>query len=197
MIPLRSSGVCAANGLIYILGGVYIDDDQNKSDNIFVFNPALDTVLTIGKLPKPRSAFSIACLNNTIYVISGLTSKENIGSIDETSVIAYNIKEKRWDSLPDISSPRWPEASAVVYNGKILIVGGGFNDEGILNIDIFDPEKNQWIKGPALAKPRAYHMSAVVGDTLYVIGGADPFAETNLNQYYDDIEIIPLARYSK
>jgi kelch-like protein 10 len=61
------------------------------------------------------------------------------------------------------SQPR-SDASAVVYDGKIYIIGGFTGGEVLRSIEVYDPLRDEWSFGPTMNVPRSgLKVSSVLG----------------------------------
>jgi N-acetylneuraminic acid mutarotase len=77
--------------------------------------------------------------------------------------------------------------AASVVKGKIYVMGGSGNAPGIADLaynQVYDPTTDKWEAKKALPTPRGILTSAVVNDTIYVIGGGYPTA-TGVVEAYD------------
>lgn len=77
-----------------------------------------------------------------------------------------------WASAPPLPLGPTQETAAVARAGKIYVIGGFNGALGVIpSVQIFDVATCTWSSGPDL--PRAIHHAnaALVGDTLYVLGG--------------------------
>jgi len=77
--------------------------------------------------------------------------------------------------------------TASVVKGKIYVMGGAGNAPGYADLaynQVYDPTTDKWEAKKALPTPRGFLTSAVVNDTIYVIGGGYPTA-TGVVEAYD------------
>eukprot|EP01095_Lingulamoeba_sp_RSL-Kostka_P013553 TRINITY_DN564_c0_g1_i1.p1 TRINITY_DN564_c0_g1~~TRINITY_DN564_c0_g1_i1.p1 ORF type:complete len:375 (+),score=130.54 TRINITY_DN564_c0_g1_i1:28-1125(+) len=98
--------------------------------------------------------------------------------------VLVNISYCNWDEISRMSHAR-SDFTADVLNDKIIVVGGcGVNEcpddldfcicnEVLTSVESYDPENDDWDTLPPLPRQRFRHMSAVIGDRLYVFGGRD------------------------
>ncbi len=97
-------------------------------------------------------------------------------------------KPTGWSKLPELSIAR-SEVAAAAASGKIVVIGGLVgNREATRQVEIFNPSKNAWEKGPDYPF-QVHHASAVgIGSKVYVFGGYKlPSGATN-KAYALDIE---------
>ena len=64
---------------------------------------------------------------------------------------------------------------AAVYNGRILVPGGEFQDRRMLAafkaVEAYDPAVNRWQIMPSMPHPRHGLAVGVIGDRLYTVSG--------------------------
>ncbi|MDH5694662.1 MAG: hypothetical protein OEZ47_16310, partial [Gammaproteobacteria bacterium] len=71
--------------------------------------------------------------------------------------------------------------AAFLIKDKIYVIGGGFkkpdgNFQFLKTLEIYDPASDSWESGPDMNQPHDYPASALVGDTIYILGGHHPDA---------------------
>lgn len=80
----------------------------------------------------------------------------------------------RWCERAPLPLPRAGYMAGVV-NGKILIAGGSYWENGkklwTSQLDIFDPKTNRWERSSPMGSPRSDAAPVSVGDALYLFGG--------------------------
>ena len=95
----------------------------------------------------------MAAANGKIYILSG-QNKENVTTYE------YNPETNTWaDKAPIPQGCFW--STAVEYNDKIYVMGGGQAYPGTNYNQIYDPETDEWTAGDSLITPRMYHSTAV------------------------------------
>ena len=115
-------------------------------------------------VPVPRTEVSAAAVGGRIAVVAGFTADgSNSGRAD-----AYDPGTNSWTRLPDLPSTV-DHASAAGWRGQMLVVGG-YHD-GAPTTNVWALTQGRWETLPSLPQPRAAAAAAVVGDTLYVVGG--------------------------
>ncbi|MFV8818015.1 Kelch repeat-containing protein [Haliea sp. E17] len=88
----------------------------------------------------------------------------------------YNPIDDSWRKRASLPTPRVPGAVSAVRN-KCYVIGGassgGFVRPPALSVvEEYDPVKNTWRTRAALPEERGMAGSAVVGQKIYVVGGA-------------------------
>ncbi len=133
-------------------------------------------------MPAPAvNSFGGAVLGDWLYVYSG-----HVGTTHQYSTATttrtfrrLNLKDRQtWEDLP---LERDLQGVALVSDGRFLYRTGGMcatNAPGtpadlrsVCDAARFDPETRTWTALPPLPEPRSTHDAAVVGRTLYVVGG--------------------------
>ena len=124
---------------------------------------------------------AVAVCNHALYAIGGVTNITNndskpLGTIERISVQDFLCPsgavnhEKKWTTLDcRLSSPRTCTA-AVVGERFIVVVGG----DSLSSVDILDTSCESHcivLSGPPLNVPRVGFGMAVLGQTVYVVGG--------------------------
>jgi hypothetical protein len=94
-----------------------------------------------------------------------------------TEIIEPLAASPAWAYGPSMSQPRIEMNATILPNGKVLAVGGSYNDEDAgtasLNADLYDPATNTFSSAGANAFPRLYHSGALLlpDATVALLGG--------------------------
>ena len=132
----------------------------------------------------PRGAFGCEVINGEIYAIGGRNQSGNLSSAER-----YSIKTDKWTELKPMSAPR-SEMQTAILDGKIYAVGGdATKDNGmgmsVNTVERFDPEANTWLTLKPMNMARMYHRLAVIGETIYAIGGSADSTVLSTVEAYD------------
>ncbi|XP_058968311.1 kelch-like protein 1 isoform X2 [Pocillopora verrucosa] len=92
----------------------------------------------------------------------------------------YQLLPKRRFQLQN--SRTTPRKSTV---GKLYVVGGMDSSKGAIQIEHYDPRKNQWSVVSPMVTRRLQFDVAVVGGNLYVVGGRDGLKTLNTVECYN------------
>jgi N-acetylneuraminic acid mutarotase len=132
-------------------------------------------------LPRGITSFGAAVAGDWLYVYGGHLGAAHSYSQDEQSneFRRLNLAQPtEWESLP--GGPRLTGLTMVAHGGKLYRIGGfaalnkaGEDDKLVSQADVarFDPQTMQWEELPSLPAGRSSVDAAVIGDTLYVVGG--------------------------
>jgi hypothetical protein len=94
-----------------------------------------------------------------------------------TELIDLSASSPAWVFGPAMSQPRIEMNAVTLPNGKVLALGGSYNDEDTatasLNADLYDPGSNTFSSAGANAYARLYHSVALLlpDATVWVAGG--------------------------
>lgn len=139
-----------------------------------IYDPASDRWTTGTTPPLSMHHFQAVSYKGKIYVMGAF----NGGFPDETpipNVYIYDPEEDHWEQGPEIpESRRRGAAGAVLYEGKIYVVGGirnGHIDGHVRWLDVFDPKTGKWKELADAPRNRDHFHAAVVHGKLYAAGG--------------------------
>ncbi len=123
-----------------------------------------------------RSHPSVASHNGKIYVFGG----GGPGFKSMNSSVCYNPVDDTWSKLKDMPTLRSGTMAATIGD-RIFVMGGGFRQENgmfrfLTTVEIYHPESDSWETGPSLLMPHDYPAVAVLGETIYILGGHHPDA---------------------
>lgn len=173
--------------------------------------PALLLSAAPPPLPKPLTSFGAALCDGSVYVYGGHMGNAHDYSKATVSGAMWRLSLARpdaWEALPGDVPLQSPGVTP--WKGKVFLAGGmqPQNEPGskgrLLSLKhavVFDPAKNSWQKLPPLPEPRSSHALAVIGDTLYAVGGwaldtGGPPAKAGApprKEYHDTMVVLDLA----
>ncbi len=162
--PLVGHAVAEAAGTIYLLGG---SSQGNVVGTAYAYTPATNAWRTLATLPTPRDNLAAAVLNGKIYALGGM-----VNGTASTVVEIYDPVNGTWTSGPALLGAM-SDFDAAVYEGRIHTMLHGVQQ-------VFDPRANKWVKDSPMPTSRSGQGIAVIGDTLYAIGGRAEETQTDL-----------------
>jgi N-acetylneuraminic acid mutarotase len=145
---------------------------------------SVDAAYKLPELPVTLTSFGGAVIGNDVYVYGGTMGSSHDYSKDVQNGSLYHLQVK-----PDSSDAAWKVISEgpklqglalVPHQGKLYRIGGfearnAKGEEDSLwssdSVACFDPATSKWTKLPSLPEARSSFDAAVLGDTIYVIGG--------------------------
>jgi len=121
-------------------------------------------------MPKARYGLCAVALGDSIYVIGG---RGDHGEVFST-VMRFNPREDRWDTLAaGMREPRY-NAAAVALNGKIYVLGGRQSPTRVSKkVEVYLPSANRWQTVREMHEEREGLAAAVLDSQIYVFGGTD------------------------
>jgi non-specific serine/threonine protein kinase len=146
--------------------------------------PAPTSLVWQSRTPAPEPVQEVASvvLGDRVWVIGGLTAAGATARVD-----TYDPATDRWSPGPDLPVALH-HAAAAVYRGEV-VVAGGFQSASDLysrpSDRVFALRNGAWVELPRLRRPRGAAGAAVVGDTLYVVGGRDSTVLTGATEAFD------------
>src|SRR5215471_7971346 len=195
-LPSHHVAFTTLNDKIYAFGGFRLPDSGPPAwdpiNNAWEYDPATDSWKELAPMPTKRGAASAAVANGKIYVTGGANSLPGVG--DKVYVIGgrigsafISVGSNNIDlvEMYDPATDRWiprdkmpTRRSAIgngVYNGKIVAVGGEFQDRTQFSAykaaEVYDPALNTWNILPSMPHPRHGVAVGVVGNRLYAVSG--------------------------
>jgi hypothetical protein len=118
--------------------------------------------------PAPRDPVEggAIAIGPVIYATNG----ERPGNL--RTVLAYDTRTRKW-SRPTSSPAGLNHTQAATHAGKLYLPGGYLEgDEATDRVWEYDPRANRWQELPPMGQARGAAAAAVIGDKLYVAGGA-------------------------
>ena len=173
-------GAAVIEGHIYGVGGLTAGGTPLAA--LEIYDPVNDTWSQGPAMPAPRHHAGVAAVNGRLYVIGGYgPGPYPWEDAAAATVFEFDPVAKRWAEKRPMTSPRAAFTAAAV-GGKIHCIGGL---NGRLH-EAYDVAQDTWETLPDMPSGREHLASAVVGTTLYVMGGrhtVDPrdFQRTTTN----------------
>ncbi|MDH5256532.1 MAG: hypothetical protein OEX07_00945 [Gammaproteobacteria bacterium] len=123
-----------------------------------------------------RSHAPVVTYKNQLYVFGG--GGPDFKSLN--SCICYNPESNSWKNIANMPTKRSGTAAFLV-GSLIYVIGGGYkkpdgNFQFLKTVEVYDPESDSWSSAPDMLQPHDYPAAALVGDTIYIIGGHHPEA---------------------
>ena len=130
----------------------------------FAAKPGGGTWNSLAPVPAPTEGMSVAEVGNLIIAAYGYSS----GDTDLTRI--YNISANTWSSGPAAPGGPSSEGTAVAHGGSIYAIGGRDGTQNQMN-NRYTPASNTWTQLAPMPTGRTGLAAAVVGDSIYAIGG--------------------------
>jgi N-acetylneuraminic acid mutarotase len=171
--PRSNAATVVYNGEIYTFGG-YRSQIGQPSDVVEAYNPLSNSWRSVATtMPNPIESMGIAVIGDIVYLFGGADNTEYY-----SDVYTYNFQTNQWGSLTPLkthTSFSIGGTAAQVIDGKIYLIGGATGTPAspqILGmVMIYDTTTNTWCTGPSLPQPTVHHLTVILNNTIYVIGG--------------------------
>jgi N-acetylneuraminic acid mutarotase len=150
-----------------------------------ITNRAFQMDLSTGKWTEVRPAPGVAgrlgasavAVKDLVFLFGGYVVDSRGG---EDTLPDFNIfvpDENRWYRGADIPVPVDDFVIGVYRDRYIYLIGGWSKAEPTREVQIYDTEKNKWMKAtPIPGTPVFGHAGAIAGDTIVYVDGAHPNA---------------------
>ena len=187
--PRGAGQAVEVGGKIYAIGGVESNEPGNPDAPIGLgstaelvlgtmeaYDPATNEWETRATMPTARNHYEAAAVNGKIYAVDGRIGTTFITKSDVIDLVeVYDPAKNQWTYATRSPTARG-DVTGAVYNGKIYVAGGEFQDTKrkmtFWAVEAYDPAKDRWDELPHLQIARHGFASAVVGNTLHVMGGS-------------------------
>ncbi|WGM89866.1 MAG: kelch repeat-containing protein [Candidatus Bathyarchaeum tardum] len=189
---IARSGLSASviNGKIYCIGGNRGEPTYSGVSATEVYDPSTDTWTTAHQIPTPVTGHVSAVVNNKIYIIGG--------AIGVTLNQIYDLETDAWSTgapLPTgVDSAAAGVTAGTTGTQRIFVIGGKQNLDAVKLNQVYDPETDTWVYGPAMPTARYSLGVAVVNDSIYAIGGREGWFGSPVsaaNEKYTPADFIP------
>ena len=171
---------------IVVLGGVA--EDHSTTDSVIVWDSSTKQWRQGPSLNKKRHCVAAETCNGKVYAIGG-SHLDTIESIDVASLLANTESSNRhWNTLScRLSTSRYGCAAVVVHDLYIVIMGGYNGSKSLSTVEVLDTLQNKIVplSGLTMNSPRSYFGAAVVGNSIYAVGG-----KNNNGNKLDSVEVL-------
>lgn len=154
------------DGRIYVIGGSSADPSGGTAIlAVEVYDPATDTWIQKGNIPRRIGAGFTSVVNGKIYAFGGY------GGLNK--VHEYDPVTDTWIQKADMPTRRCGHSTSVLY-GKIYAIGGhpgSYPYPGLATVEVYDPATDTWTTAPEMSTGRCGVRTSVVDGKIYAIGG--------------------------
>lgn len=173
-------------------------DDQKAAAE----EAALTPTEKLPPLPVAASSLGVVESGGQIYVYGGHVAP--VHTYSTTAVTGTFMRmplanPAAWEPLP--GGPALQGLNLAAHRGRIYRVGGmeprnapdtPSDNWSVASVACFDPATQAWTNLPPLPVPRSSHDVAVVGDTLYVVGGWNMLGAAGGEEWCDTMLALDL-----
>jgi N-acetylneuraminic acid mutarotase len=186
--PRGAGQAVAVGGKIYVIGGAnsnqpgHLDaplmprDAQTVVGTVEAYDPAINTWESRAPMPTPRNHYLAAAVGGKIYAIDGRIGSVFVTMSDVIDVVEeYDPATNHW-KYKGRSPTNRGDVSGGVYNGKIYVAGGEFQDTmrkmAFWGVEVYDPQTETWEAIPHMQIARHGFAAAFLGNVFHVMGGS-------------------------
>ncbi|KAG8183544.1 hypothetical protein JTE90_003891 [Oedothorax gibbosus] len=144
---------------IYVLGGAMVD--FGDTDTIERFDPVANEWHTVPQM-HPMILTDAVAMNNCIYAIGDIGEE-----LDSMMVQVFNPMTDEWHVVEAPEHFR-QEFTAVVYKGKLYVIGGEDQDSRLRTAEEYNPEADTWTLHSELPFAYVLPKAIVLGGLLVV-----------------------------
>jgi N-acetylneuraminic acid mutarotase len=156
--------VVATTSAVYVLGGT-----GGRGEPVLELDRFDGSRWTrVGAIPgEGLNAPAAAGAGDAIYLIGGFGTTTNRPT---AAVHRYDTRRRVWTAAAPLPAPRGGHA-AIVFDGRIHVIGGGNAMSTIDDHSVYDPSTNSWNERAKLPRSMGSPALAVVAGELYSVGG--------------------------
>lgn len=167
LLPRSEVSIAENNGRIYAIGGY--PGERITSDQVQVYDSAMDTWSLGPALPMPMHHTMAAVADGKVYVIGGEAGNPVGGqSIFINLVHVLNEEADVWEPRADMPTRRSGGGAAVI-DGKIYVAGG--RPPRGADFAMYDPATDTWTTLPDVPTARNHLAVNAVNGQVVVAGG--------------------------
>ena len=174
--PRAGGGLAVLEGKLHYFGGYKIDRDTNSGDHWSLPLPGGSAWEREADLPDPRGHVSSEVLDGKMYALGGDHGHDKT-QIDVNSCHRFDPATKKWSEIARLPDGRSHfESSTIVYNGRLLVVGGRCNSSQparnvVADLLEYNPKTDQWRVVGALPENLLAPSAAIILGRIVVTGG--------------------------
>lgn len=161
------------NGQVLVAGGL---DGNSAIASAELFNPALNSWITVGSLAAGSYSHSATLLGNgKVLLVGGFGS-----ATSPTRAELFDLTANTWTTVASLNTARYLHIAQLLNDGKVLAAGGATNGPDLASVELYDPVADTWVAQGSLAYARSRFGAAVLnsGKVLMVGGQGRKVAET-------------------
>lgn len=120
-----------------------------------------------------------------VLVTGGRTSYNNYTALNSAEI--YNPITNQWLSMPPMASNRVGHTATLLDDGRVIVIGGAYDNSITSAVEIFDPNSGQWVKSANLNKARTRHLAQLLPNSkILIAAGSDGiYSYVNITEIYD------------
>jgi len=161
-----AAGIAVAPPHVYLVGGA---STAGVLASVLDYNLTTQTWTNLPDLPAPRSHAAVMRLVDGTLIVAGGIAAGAGAPLDE--VLALPLGAPAWQPRRPMPAPRGGCAYGQAL-GRLICAGGEAGSSALRVTEAYDPSTDAWTELPELPFARAGAQGAVIGQQLYIPGGA-------------------------
>jgi N-acetylneuraminic acid mutarotase len=179
-VPLSNSAVTSVkvggDVLIFALMGMGAKNNWDAvSNSAYALNTYYGKWSEVRQIPGAVGRVGAAAvgLREEAFLLGGFAVDAQGGETPTSDVELYDARNKKWYRVPDIPVSVADSVVGAFRDRYIYLISGWSNTGAVNAVQIYDAEKQEWLKGtPIPGEPVFGHSGAIVGETIVYIDGA-------------------------
>jgi hypothetical protein len=172
---VEASALLLRNSRVLVAGGTDKVANQDGSlDSAELYNPGSDSWSPTPRMPAAHAGADATVLGDGRALVAGGFDYQGGFGIAVPATDIYNPVANRWSSGPPLLVPRGLAGSAMLSDGRFLVVGGISRSSASAesSAELFDPAARTWILLPRLPDDRiGATVTALPDGRALVVGG--------------------------
>lgn len=174
MTVARDNPVAAvlADGTVLVSGGSTTGTGLDASSASEVYNPATGLWTAVGSMTVARAAHSGMVLANGKVLLSGGATGSFTTPQLHASAEVYDPVARTFAAVAPLATARGYHKSALLQNGKVLIVGGSdLTSTAFATAALYDVASNAWTSTATMSTARVSHTATVLANGRVLVAG--------------------------
>ncbi len=163
----------------------------NGSDSVEIGDALATHWERTSSLKSKREAPFLVALDDGRALLTGGETGEGDGNVAYSSTYVFDATDRSWTKSGLMNTARSGPAGALLSDGRVLVVGGIYNDGAadhrvLDSSEIWDPATGSWTKTGRLAQARFDASAVTLADGRVLVVGGMEMIETEIGpEVYD------------
>ncbi|XP_031714448.1 kelch-like protein 41a [Anarrhichthys ocellatus] len=184
-IPRNHVSVVSRNNILYVLGGLFVDD-EDKENPLQCYFYQLDSLtaewFALPPMPSPRCLFAVGECENLLFAVAGKDLQSNES---QDTVMCYDTEKMKWSETKKL--PLNIHGHCVVSeNGLVYCIGGKTDDNKATNkMFAYNHKRSEWKEVASMKTSRSMFGAVIHNGKIVVAGGVNEEGLTAACETYD------------
>lgn len=185
-MPRYYVGVATVRGRLFVIGGVSSGRSEGQERfSVHAYDPGTNSWDVFPPLPKAAVMPNVAGVGDQLYVL---------GALGFNNTWVFDFDRRVWLARQPLPVPQLGSAVVGVRGSTVFLAGGAVRGRSANNLNTgvrqssllaYHTATDTWERLPDMPTGVAYASGAVIGDTLWVLGGSTNKARTDQVLAYD------------